>query len=328
VTTLVTGGTGFVGSAVVRALLAAGEPVRALVRPQSDLRNLEGLDVERVTGDLRDAASLARALRGCATLYHVAADYRLWVPQPAQIYASNVDGTRSLMEAALAAGVERVVYTSSVATLGVNADRSPADEDTPVGLDDMIGHYKRSKFLAEEVVRELVATRGLPAVIVNPSAPVGPRDLKPTPTGRTILDAAAGRMPAYVDTGLNIVHVDDVAAGHLAAARMGRPGRRYILGGTDMSLEAILRTVSEIVGRPPPRIRLPHALLLPVAYGAAAWARLSGREPLLTVDGLRLAAKHMYFTSARAEAELGYRARPAREALEAAVEGFRALGRL
>jgi dihydroflavonol-4-reductase len=178
------------------------------------------------------------------------------------------------------------------------------------------------------VVRELVATRGLPAVIVNPSAPVGPRDLKPTPTGRTILDAAAGRMPAYVDTGLNIVHVDDVAAGHLAAARMGRPGRRYILGGTDMSLEAILRTVSEIVGRPPPRIRLPHALLLPVAYGAAAWARLSGREPLLTVDGLRLAAKHMYFTSARAEAELGYRARPAREALEAAVEGFRALGRL
>ena len=327
-TTLVTGGTGFVGSAVVRALLSAGESVRALVRPTSDLRNLQGLDVELVQGDLRDPASLLRALDGSSTLYHVAADYRLWVPEPQALYASNVEGTRALMEAALERDVERVVYTSSVATLGLHADRSPADEETPVGLDDMIGHYKRSKYLAEDVVRDFARRRSLPAVIVNPSAPVGPRDLKPTPTGRTVLDAAAGRMPAYVDTGLNIVHVDDVAAGHLLAGRLGRVGERYILGGENMSLREILAVIAAIVGRPAPRWRLPHALLLPVAYGAEAWSRASGREPLLTVDGLRLARKHMYFTSARAEHELGYRARPARDALEAAVAGFRELGYL
>ena len=327
-TTLVTGAAGFVGSAVVRALLAAGDSVRALVRPGSDLRNLDGLTIELATGDLRDPASLMRALSGCSTLYHVAADYRLWIPDPRTIYASNVDGTRALMQAALELGVERVVYTSSVATLGLHTDRTPADEETPVSLDDMIGHYKRSKFLAEEVVRELARDRGLPAVIVNPSAPVGPRDLKPTPTGRTVLDAAAGRMPAYVDTGLNIVHVDDVATGHLLAGRLGRTGERYILGGENMSLREILAVIAEIVGRPAPRWRLPHGLLVPVAHLAEAWSRWSGREPLLTVDGLRLARKHMYFTCARAERELGYRARPARAALEAAVSGFRALGYL
>jgi dihydroflavonol-4-reductase len=328
VTTLVTGGTGFLGSAVVRALLASGEEVRALVRPSSDLRNLEGLDLERVVGDLREPDSLKRALAGCRTLYHVAADYRLWVPDPATLYAANVEGTRALMLAALSLGTERIVYTSSVATLGLHADGTPADEHTPVGLADMIGHYKRSKYLAEEAVRELARERQLPAVIVNPSAPVGPRDLKPTPTGRTVLDAAAGRMPAYVDTGLNIVHVDDVAAGHLLACRHGRVGERYILGGTDMSLKETLGTIADLVGRPPPRWRLPHAALLPVAHAAEAWSRWSGREPLLTVDGIRLARKHMYFTSARAHAELGYDARPARAALADAIAGFRALGYL
>jgi dihydroflavonol-4-reductase len=328
VTTLVTGAAGFVGSAVVRALVATGDSVRALVRPGSDLRNLDGLTIDLAMGDLRDTASLERALSGCSTLYHVAADYRLWVPDPPTIYAINVEGTRALMQAALELGIERVVYTSSVATLGLRADRTAADEETPVSIDDMIGHYKRSKFLAEEVVRELVRERGLPAVIVNPSAPVGPRDLKPTPTGRTVLDAAAGRMPAYVDTGLNIVHVDDVATGHLLACRHGRAGERYILGSENMSLREILAVIAEIVGRPAPRWRLPHALLMPVAYAAEAWSRASGREPLLTVDGLRLSRKHMYFTSARAERELGYRARPARAALEAAVSGFRALGYL
>ena len=327
-TALVTGGTGFVGSAVVRALLADGEQVRVLVRPTSDTRNLEGLAVERAMGDLRDHDSLAGALSGCATLYHVAADYRLWVPDPQSLYASNVEGTRALMQAALAAGVRRVVYTSSVATLGLNADRSPADENTPVALSDMIGHYKRSKYLAEEVVRGMARTQGLPAVIVNPSAPVGPRDLKPTPTGRTVLDAAAGRMPAYVDTGLNIVHVDDVATGHLLAGRLGRAGERYILGGTNMSLREILGVIAELTGRRPPRWRLPHSALLPVAYVAEAWGRVSGREPLLTVDGIRLARKHMYFSSARAERELGYRARPARAALEDAIAAFRSGGRL
>jgi dihydroflavonol-4-reductase len=327
-TALVTGGTGFVGSAVVRALLAAGEPVRALVRPSSDTRNLDGLPVERVTGDLRDASSLHRALAGCATLYHVAADYRLWAPDPRELYASNVEGTRALMEAALAQGVGRIVYTSSVATLGLHADGWPADEETPVGIDDMIGHYKRSKYLAEEVVRAMARTQGLPAVIVNPSAPVGPRDRKPTPTGRMVLDAAAGRMPAYVDTGLNIVHVDDVAAGHLAACRAGRIGERYILGSENMSLREILAAISGIVGRPPPRLRLPHGLLVPVAHVAEAWARRSGREPLLTVDGVRLARKHMYFTCERARRELGYAPRPAHDALADAVAGFRALGYL
>jgi dihydroflavonol-4-reductase len=328
VTALVTGGTGFVGSAVVRALLASSEEVRVLVRRTSDPRNLEGLAVERVVGDLCDHGSLTAALAGCSTLYHVAADYRLWVPDPAALHASNVEGTRALMQAALAGGVSRIVYTSSVATLGLNADRSPADEETPVGLADMIGHYKRSKYLAEEVVRDMARTQGLPAVIVNPSAPVGPRDLKPTPTGRTVLDAAAGRMPAYVDTGLNIVHVDDVATGHLLAGRLGRAGERYILGGTNMSLREILAVIAELMGRRPPRWRLPHSALLPVAYVAEAWGRVSGREPLLTVDGIRLARKYMYYSSARAERDLGYRARPARAALEDAIAGFRSAGYL
>ncbi len=323
VTALVTGATGFVGSAVVRALLAGGETVRVLVRPGSDRRNLDGLAVEPVEGDLTDPHSLDRAVAGCSALFHVAADYRLWVPKPAEIHRANVEGTRDLMLAAGAAGVRRIVYTSSVATLGLHADGSPADEDTPVAIEAMIGPYKRSKFLAEQEVRRLVAESGLPAVIVNPSTPVGPRDVKPTPTGRMVRDAAAGRMPAFVDTGLNIVHVDDVARGHLLAFERGRIGARYVLGGEDMTLRAILGEIARIVGRHPPRLALPHAAVLPIAVIAEAVARVTGREPLATVDGVRMARKHMFFSSAKAVAELGYRYRPAAEALRDAVAWFR-----
>ena len=326
---MLTGATGFVGAAVLRALLAKGARVRALVRPASDLRNLDGLDVERVAGDLGDPATLVRAVAGCRALYHVAADYRLWVPEPASIYRANVDGTANLMKAALEAGVERVVYTSSVATLGLHDDGAPADETTPSSLATMIGHYKRSKFLAEEAVKALVRERGLPAVIVNPSTPIGPRDVKPTPTGRMILDAAAGKMPAYVDTGLNVVHVDDVAAGHLLAFERGAVGERYILGGTDMSLRDILAEVARLTGRKPPSIRLPHNAVLPIAYLSEAWTRLRGRgEPLATVDGVRMSKKRMYFSSAKAERALGYRHRPAAEAIRDAVRWFRESGYL
>ena len=328
-TSLVTGATGFVGSAVVRALIDAGEAPRVLVRPASDRRNLEGLDVELAEGDLRDPGSLARACRGCQALFHVAADYRLWVPRPEEIYAANVDGTRALMEAAGEAGVARIVYTSSVATLGLNRDRSPADETAPASLSDMIGPYKRSKFLAEEVVREMVSGAGLPAVIVNPSTPVGPRDIRPTPTGRLIVEAARGRVPAFVDTGLNVVQVDDVAAGHLLAFEQGQIGERYILGGENLALADILAIVARLCGRPPPRLRLPHGLVLPLAYGAEAWARLTGgAEPFVTVDGLRMSKKWMFFSSAKAETDLGYRFGPAEAALADAVAWFREAGYL
>ncbi|MFP6740692.1 MAG: hopanoid-associated sugar epimerase [Alphaproteobacteria bacterium] len=321
---LVTGATGFVGSAVARKLVAAGHQVRTLVRPTSDRRNLENLAVEAVVGDLRDPASLAAALAGCDTLFHVAADYRLWVPDPETIYAVNVDGSRALIEAAMSAGIERIVYTSSVATLGLNQDGTPAHEDTPVALGHMIGHYKRSKFLAEQAVQSLIQGHGAPVVIVNPSTPVGPRDVKPTPTGRMIVEAAAGRMPAYVDTGLNLVHVDDVAEGHLLAIDHGVVGERYVLGGADMTLEAILCEVARITGGRPPRLRLAHNLIMPLAVAAEAWARLSGAEPFATVDGLRMAKKKMFFTSAKAETALGYKHRPAAEALAEAIAWFRA----
>ena len=327
-TTLITGATGFVGSAVVRRLIDAGHQVRALTRADSDRRNLDGLGLEVVTGDLRDPASLARAVAGCSALFHVAADYRLWAPDPDELYRSNVAGTRDLMVAAAGAGVERIVYTSSVATLGFNADGAPADETTPVRLDDMIGDYKRSKFLAEEEVRRLVAEDGLPAVIVNPSTPAGPRDARPTPTGRLIVEAAAGRMPAYVDTGLNIVHVDDVAKGHLLAYERGAAGERYVLGGDDMTLAEILGEIARLTGRAPPRIKLPHGLILPFAHAAEAWARLSGREPFATADGIRIARKTMYFSSAKAKARLGYAPRPAAEALADAVAWYRDNGYL
>jgi dihydroflavonol-4-reductase len=329
VTTLVTGATGFVGSAVLRALLRRGEPVRALVRPSSSLRLLEGLPVEIVRGDLADPAGFRATLRGCDALFHVAADYRLWVPQPAAMYRTNVEGTRELLLAAAAAGVGRIVYTSSVATLGLRADRLPSDETTPAALADMIGHYKRSKFLAEQAVRALIAESGLPAVIVNPSAPVGPADARPTPTGRVLLEAARGRIPAYVDTGLNLVHVDDVAEGHLLAFERGRIGERYILGGDNLPLGDMLAQIANLVGRRPPRLRLPSRALLPVAVIAEAIARLGiGGEPLVTADGVRMARKPMYFTSAKAERELGYRSRPAVEGLRDAIEWYRGCGYL
>ena len=320
---LVTGATGFVGSAVARKLLAAGHDVRALVRAASDRRNLDDIAVEVVIGDLRGPASLAAALAGCDALFHVAADYRLWVPDPAGIYAVNVDGSRAMIEAALAAGVGRVVYTSSVATLGLTSDGTPGHEDTPVALDHMIGHYKRSKFLAEAAVRDLIRDHGAPVVMVNPSTPVGPRDIKPTPTGRMIVEAAAGRMPAFVDTGLNLVHVDDVAAGHLLAYDHGVVGERYILGGADMTLEAILGEVARLTGGRPPPLRLPHDLIMPLALAAEAWARISGAEPFATVDGLCMAKKKMFFTSAKAEAALGYSFRPPAEALADAIAWFK-----
>jgi dihydroflavonol-4-reductase len=324
-TTLVTGATGFVGSAVARALVAAGHRVRVLARPGSDRRNLDGLALDVVEGDLRQPKSLAPALAGCSALFHVAADYRLWVPDPPTMYEANVEGTRRLMEAAAAAGVRRVVYTSSVATLGCLPGGEPADERTPVQLSDMIGHYKRSKFMAEEAVCAM-ARRGLPVVIVNPSTPVGPRDLRPTPTGRMVLEAAQGRTPAYVETGLNVVHVDDVARGHLLALEGGVVGERYILGGENMALRDIFGVIAGLTGRTAPRLRLPVGLVLPFAYGAERWARLSGREPFVSVDAVKLAAKKMYFSSARAEQELGYRPRPAAEALRDAVAWFRDSG--
>ncbi len=324
---LVTGATGFVGAAVARALLQAGWQVTALIRPNSDLRNLQRLGAELVSGDLNDRASLERALIGCEALFHVAADYRLGARDPEQLYRTNVEGTRSILNAASGARIARVVYTSSVACVGIPADGSPGREDTPVTVADMIGHYKRSKFLAEEVARE-AGRGGLSVVIVNPSTPVGPGDVKPTPTGRMVIDAAAGRMPAYVDTGLNIVHVDDVAAGHLLAFHRGRDGERYILGGQDMALRDILISIARLTGRPPPRIRLSTSVLLPVAHVAELVSRVTGLPNRITVEGIRMARKRMYFSSQKAASELGYSWRPPAQAFEDAVLWFREQGQL
>ncbi|HWD59818.1 MAG TPA: hopanoid-associated sugar epimerase [Stellaceae bacterium] len=324
---LVTGATGFVGAAVARALVGQGLPVRVLARPRSDRRNLAGLNVEIAEGALEDAASLARAVAGCRYLFHVAADYRLWVPDPAAMFRANVDGTRALMAAALAAGVERIVYTSSVATLGIVKD-GDADETTPSGIGDMIGPYKQSKFAAELAVCEMIAEDGLPAVIVNPSTPIGPGDVKPTPTGRLIVEAAKGRMPGYVDTGLNLVHVDDVAAGQLLAAERGGIGERYILGGENMGLAEILGEVARLAGRRAPSLKIPYAVVLPIAAGAELMARITGREPFITLDGVRMSRKKMYFSSAKAMRELGYAPRPARSAIADAVAWFAANGYL
>ncbi|MEM7045661.1 MAG: hopanoid-associated sugar epimerase [Pseudomonadota bacterium] len=329
-TVLVTGGSGFVGSAVIRALLDRGDEVRAMLRVDGDTNLLDGLDVERVHGDLDDADSLRQAVSGCSALFHVAADYRLWVPKPETIYRTNVDGTRSLMLAAADVGVERIVYTSSVATLGLTGSEQSADEETPSSLDGMVGHYKRSKYLAEEAVRTLIEKDGLPAVIVNPSAPVGPRDIRPTPTGRLILDIAKGRLPAYVDTGLNVVHVDDVAAGQLLAFDRGRIGERYILGGDNLHLGEIAAGVAKAAGMKAPTIKLPIGPLMPIAYGIEAFWRLTGQtaEPFMTVDGLRMARKLMFFSSAKAERGLGYKPRAATEAFKDAVAWYRDNGRI
>lgn len=327
-TVLVTGATGFVGSAVVRLLLERGAAVRVLARPGSDRRNLAGLEVEIAEGDLLQPATLKEACKGIAALFHVAADYRLWTRDPKAMFAANVDGSRAIVRAAAEAGAARIVYTSSVATLGCPGDGRPGDEATPVTYGDMIGTYKQSKFKAEEEVQRLVREEGAPVVIVNPSTPIGPRDIKPTPTGRMIVEAASGRMPAYVDTGLNIAHVDDVALGHLLAFDKGAVGERYVLGGEDMELRAILAEVARLTGRKPPTISIPHGVVLPFAYVAEAIAAFTGKEPFATVDGVRMARKKMFFSSAKAKGVLGYAPRPAREALADAVAWFRDNGYL
>jgi dihydroflavonol-4-reductase len=310
-----------VGSAVARALCRSGWQVRALVRANSDQRNLRQLPLELATGDLNDQGSLEKAASGCDGLFHVAADYRFGVADPSELYRNNVEGTRKVLDAARRAGVARIVYTSSVATIGLPADGSPGREDTPSALTDMMGHYKRSKFLAEELVRE-AAQAGAPVIIVNPSTPIGPGDIKPTPTGRMVLDAAAGRTPAYVDTGLNIVHVDDVAVGHLHAFERGRIGERYILGGENLSLREILTQICRLAARPPPRIRVPYSALLPIAYASEALARVTGRGTRVTVEAVRMARKRMYFSSEKAVRELGYGWRPPVVAFEDALFWF------
>ena len=325
---LVTGASGFVGSAVAKRLVHAGHRVRALVRPTSSRINLADLPLEIAEGDLRNADSLARAMTGIRFLFHVAADYRLWARDPADIVQTNVEGTRTVMHAAQRAGVERIVYTSSVATLKARPDGKPSDETFPLDAQFAVGAYKYSKVVAERVVETMVVEQGLPVIIVNPSTPIGPGDARPTPTGRIIIEAAAGRMPGYIDTGLNLVHVDDVAAGHLAALDKGRVGQRYILGGQDVLLGDMLREIARLVGRSPPRLRLPRLAIFPIAYGAEAIAHFTGREPFVTTTGLRLAKDRMFFTSAKAERELGYRARAYSEALAEAIAWFRQNGLL
>jgi len=319
----VTGATGFVGSAVLRLLLARGARVTALARPTSNLANLEGVDCEIDIGDMTDMAALTRAMAGARFVFHVAADYRLWARDPGEIMRANLEGARAVMEAARAAGVERIVYTSSVATL--RADREAVDETAPLADGEGVGMYKQSKVAAERLVERMIA-EGSPAVIVLPSTPIGPRDIKPTPTGRILVEAAAGRIPAFVDTGLNLAHVDDVAAGHLLALERGTVGERYILGGQDVSLKSLLADIAELSGRKAPKIGLPRAPLYPLAMAAEAVARVTGREPFVTRDALDMAAHRMFFSSAKAERELGYRARPYREALADALAWFKTAG--
>lgn len=321
-TALVTGAAGFIGSAVVRHLLDQGENVRVFIRPSSDRRNLADLPVEVALGDLTDRRSIDLAMKGCDSLFHVAADYRLWVPKPAAMFTANVEGTRHMMLAAGECGVKRIVYTSSVATLGLPKDAIPANEDTLAAPEDMIGPYKQSKYAAEVIVKELIAKAGLPVVIVHPSTPIGQRDIKPTPTGKLVVDAASGRMPGFVDTGLNVVHVDDVAAGHLLAFERGKIGDRFILGSENLTLAEILAIVARLTHRREPRLRIPHGVVMPIAGLAEIWARLTGGEPFATLDGVRLARKKMFFSSDRAIREIGYRPRPAEAAIADAISWF------
>jgi dihydroflavonol-4-reductase len=324
---LVTGGTGFVGANLARELLAAGATVRVLARPGGDRRALDGLKVEIVEGDLLDAPSLARACSGVGTVYHVAADYRLWAPDPAALHRVNVEGTRAMLEAAGAAGVRRVVYTSTVGALGLPKDGGAGTEDTPVSVADMVGAYKRSKFLAEQVALGL-ARRGLPVVIVNPSAPIGPWDVKPTPTGQMVVDFMRGRMFATLDTGLNLVHVRDVARGHVLAAERGTVGEKYILGAAhgNVSLAEIGRLLAEITGRRPPRLRVPYAVAWCGAACMEAVARVTGGAPRVPLTAVRMARKRMYFSPAKAIRELSLPQTDVREALREAVEWFAARG--
>ncbi|HEU4625415.1 MAG TPA: hopanoid-associated sugar epimerase [Steroidobacteraceae bacterium] len=324
---LVTGGTGFVGSAVVRALLRHGWQVRVLARPQSNLANLQGLAVDLVTGDVTDESSLDRAMAGCDALFHTAADYRLGVHDCAEMYRVNVHGTANVLRAARKARVARSVVTSSVATIGVDSDGGAGRECDPLFLEKVIGHYKRSKCLAE-MLAQAAAAEGDDVVIVNPSTPIGPRDRRPTPTGRMVLDAAAGRIPAYVDTGLNVVHVDDVAEGHLLAFERGRSGERYILGGENVTLAQLLTDIAGAANARAPRIRLPHAAVLPVAHVCDLAARIVGRTTQISVEAVRMARKPMYFSSERAVQELGYQWRAPILAIRDAVGWFREVGLL
>jgi dihydroflavonol-4-reductase len=321
--TLITGATGFVGWHVARQLLGRGHRVRVLVRDPARLRELDG--VEAVCGDLRDRDSLERAVAGCGVVYHVAADYRLWTREPEEMFRSNVEGTRSLLAASRGAGVERMVYTSTVGCIGLPAGESGGpglgDEDQPVSLEDMSGPYKRSKFLAERVAQEF-AEQGFPVVIVNPTAPVGDHDFKPTPTGKIVVDFVRGAMPAFLDTGLNLVDVRDVARGHLAACEHGRPGERYILGAENLTLHQIFAVLGELTGRPAPTLQIPYAVAYAAGVASTAWAGLTGKEPRAPLDGVRMARKKMWVRHGKAAAELGYAPGPARAALERAVEWF------
>ncbi|HYW59403.1 MAG TPA: hopanoid-associated sugar epimerase [Xanthobacteraceae bacterium] len=323
---LVTGASGFVGSAVARKLLERGFSVRALVRPTSPRFHLEGLDLEYAEGDLREAATVRPAMAGVRYLFHVAADYRLWAPDSNEIVANNLNSTRIVMEEAVRAGVERVVYTSSVATLAVRTDGTSVDETAPLDEAKAIGAYKRSKVAAERLVERMIAEHKLPAVIVNPSTPIGPRDVKPTPTGRIIVEAARGRIPAFVDTGLNLVHVDDVADGHLAALDRGKIGERYILGGQNVQFADMLAAIATLVGRRPPRMRMPRGPIVPLAIAAETVARFTKREPFVTLDALRMSKYRMFFTTAKAERQLGLTARPFTQALADAIDWFRGAG--
>jgi dihydroflavonol-4-reductase len=322
----VTGATGFLGSHVARALADQGADLRLLVRRSSNLRNIEGIKAEAATGDLRDPSSLEKAISGCDTVFHVAADYRLWVRDPNEMYQSNVGGTRSLLEAARKNGVRRVIYTSSVATIGFRNDAQPADEDCPVSLADMIGHYKRSKFMAEQLALE-AGRIGMQVVTVNPTTPIGEQDVKPTPTGRIVVDFLKRKFPAYVETGLNLVDVRECARGHVAALEKGRTGERYILGGQDLTLKQILDKLGEITGLPSPRIRLPYLFAFAVGVvDEAITGLLLRREPRATVDTVRMGKKKMFASSAKAERELGWKIVPVDDALRRAVEWFRANG--
>src|SRR5271167_4783254 len=322
----VTGATGFLGSHVARVLADQGADLRLLVRSTSNLRNLEGLNAETATGDLRDPGSLETAIAGCDTLFHVAADYRLWVRDPAEMYRSNVDGTRAILEAARRNGVRRVVYTSSVATMGFTSNGHPADESSPLSLDNMIGHYKRSKFMAEEVALE-AGRGGMDVVVVNPSTPVGEQDIKPTPTGRIVVDFLKKKFPAYVDTGLNLVDVRECARAHVTALEKGRSGERYILGGENLTLKQILDKLAAITGLPSPKVRVPYVMALATGVvDEVVTGRILGREPRATIDAVRMGLKKMFVSSSKAERELGWKANGVDDALCRAVEWFRQHG--